>query len=320
VTVKATLFPVNIVVSPPGAATASIEIGSDATQNRIAYLDFVTDTTFTDFGFRILRDNTGPNAETVFTQRGTGTLSFRTSEASSIEFFTSSISRFAISALGTATFAGTVIPATGTATLAPVDYSPGVLLTTPINGAIEYTGKAFYSTTDTGRGVEPSVSVAAIQTALTLSDVNTAQSWLPAANDLITLQGDTTYEFEGTLILATGATTHTTAISFLAAGGLTVTSFEYTANLWSAAANTISTTQSTTHVSGIASKVLNATSTAVRTVIEFKGIARINVGGTLAPQFTNSAVTGGTVQVLLGSYIKFTPWGAGNVQAIGAWS
>lgn len=168
--------------------------------------------------------------------------------------------------------------------------------------------------------ISPRPAIALIQTALTLTDVNTAQTWLPAANDAIALQGNTTYEFEGRLILNTGATTHTTAMSFLAGSGLTVTSFEYTATLWSAAANAIATAQSTTHVSGIASKVLNATSTAVRTVIEFKGIARINAAGTLTPQFTNSAVTGAAPQVLLGSYLKFTPIGAGNVQAIGAWS
>jgi hypothetical protein len=47
----------------------------------------------------------------------------------------------------------------GTTTLAPLDFTPGSLLTTPVSGAVEFDGSTFFSTDDVtdGRGYIPSV-------------------------------------------------------------------------------------------------------------------------------------------------------------------
>lgn len=147
----------------------------------------------------------------------------------------------------------------------------------------------------------------------TLAAASGVQSVFPPTIDVVTLEAATTYKMEGLYILNTGATTHTTAMAFALGGGASVTSWEYIVNLWSAALNTITTTQSTTHVSGVASKVLNATSTAVYTIIKFEGIVRMNAGGTVTPQINFSANPTGTNLTKVGSFIQFTPIGTNTV-------
>lgn len=55
-----------------GTNTTHIAIGHNRTGNGYAHLDFVGDATWTDYGFRIIRNNNGPNASTSFNHNGTG--------------------------------------------------------------------------------------------------------------------------------------------------------------------------------------------------------------------------------------------------------
>jgi len=164
------------------------------------------------------------------------------------------------------------------------------------------------------------VQIASIQSDFTLSAASGVQSVFDTSQDVFTFEASTTYLMEGIYILNTGSTTHTTAMAFALGGGGSVTSFEYIVELWSAAANTIATTQSTTHVSGVASKVINATSTAVWTLIQFKGLVRMNAAGTLTPQINFSANPTGTNLMKVGSYIKFTKMGSNTMTFVGAFA
>ena len=65
---------------------------SDSSNN--AYLDFVADTTYTDYGLRIMRHSGGANAVSGIFHRGTGSLRFDTDEVSEIEFQTDSTKRW----------------------------------------------------------------------------------------------------------------------------------------------------------------------------------------------------------------------------------
>lgn len=172
----------------------------------------------------------------------------------------------------------------------------------------------------TAAGLWPVPMIAAIQADFTLAAASGVQSVFPTTYDVWTLEGNTTYLMEGQYILNTGATTHTTAMAFALGGGASIVTdgLQYTTILWSAAANTLTTTQSTTHVSGVASKVLNATSTAVYTLIQFKGLLRMNAGGTVTPQIAFSANPTGTNLAKIGTYIQFTPIGAGAFTSIGS--
>ena len=75
-------------VGADDATDAFLEIGEGATGNRSSYIDIVADTTYTDYGLRIIRNNTGANATSELKHRGTGALNITTQEAASIVFNT----------------------------------------------------------------------------------------------------------------------------------------------------------------------------------------------------------------------------------------
>lgn len=210
---------------------------------------------------------------------------------------------------------------TATASTAPLKFTSGTLLTAAEAGAVEYDGKAFYQTPAVGgRAVNLIEHNAEIQSDLTLSAASGVQSAFPSANDVLSLQGATTYFFEAFYWMTTGATTHTTATAF--AFSSAPTSIVYFAELDSfPTAGTAWTTASSKNVvSTAASTVLNATSTAVNTTIRIKGVIRTNAATTITPQVDFSANPTGTNLMKVGSYIRFWPVGSNTVAAVGAWA
>lgn len=68
--------------------SAFVELGDGRTGSGYAYVDFVGDATYTDYGLRIIRNNSGANAFSRIDHRGTGTLEFRALENADIVFTT----------------------------------------------------------------------------------------------------------------------------------------------------------------------------------------------------------------------------------------
>lgn len=60
----------------PNGGYVNLELGRSRGDNGGAFIDLIGDTTYTDFGDRWIRKNTGANAETDFHHRGTGQLRF----------------------------------------------------------------------------------------------------------------------------------------------------------------------------------------------------------------------------------------------------
>ncbi len=83
-----------------------IEIGKDRTTNGFAYIDLVGDTTYTDYGFRIIRGSQGANAETILTHRGTGVFKFDADDVADMIFSTNSTERMRIDSSGDLTMQG----------------------------------------------------------------------------------------------------------------------------------------------------------------------------------------------------------------------
>jgi len=81
-------------------SSASIEINTLGTGNRYAYIDFVGDDTYTDYGFRIIRSNTGANAPTALVHRGTGDFQLTCTEAAATIFTNSNAESMRITAGG----------------------------------------------------------------------------------------------------------------------------------------------------------------------------------------------------------------------------
>ena len=77
-----------------------LEINSLGTGNRYAYIDLVGDDTYTDYSFRVIRENNGPNARSAVIHRGIGDLYIGATEAASITFNTSNTERMRIDSSG----------------------------------------------------------------------------------------------------------------------------------------------------------------------------------------------------------------------------
>jgi uncharacterized protein (TIGR02145 family) len=77
-----------------------IELNCFSSGNRYAGIDFHGDDTYTDYGLRIIRGNTGPDAPSSIEHCGLGALRLFTEQAAPIQFSTSSILRMTISPAG----------------------------------------------------------------------------------------------------------------------------------------------------------------------------------------------------------------------------
>ena len=82
------------------AQEANLQIGQGRTGNGFSYIDLIGDATYTDYGFRMLRGNGGPNTLSVLEHRGTGKFEIKTSEAAPIVFETTNVERVRIDSAG----------------------------------------------------------------------------------------------------------------------------------------------------------------------------------------------------------------------------
>ena len=80
--------------------TKSIEIGTGRSGNGFSYIDLVGDATYTDYGLRFLRGDTGANATSTIDHRGTGNFVIGTNEAADIQFNTSNTNSVTVKADG----------------------------------------------------------------------------------------------------------------------------------------------------------------------------------------------------------------------------
>jgi len=90
----------NARVGADDVTDAHLQIGKGATGSRSSYIDIVADTTYSDYGIRLIRNNTGANATSEIKHRGTGNFNITTQEASAIEFSTSNTPRAIIDSSG----------------------------------------------------------------------------------------------------------------------------------------------------------------------------------------------------------------------------
>ena len=81
-------------------ASAYLQLGSGRTASGYAYIDLVGDTTYTDYGLRVIRYNGGANTASDIVHRGTGQLSIISNEAAPILFKTSAAERMRIDSSG----------------------------------------------------------------------------------------------------------------------------------------------------------------------------------------------------------------------------
>lgn len=102
-------------INLPAATTEarSIEIGGGRAGNGNSFIDLIGDATYTDYGLRIIRGNTGANANSEITHRGTGGLILNAFDNSFIYLQTTNTTRFIIGALGQFGIGGTTYGTSG---------------------------------------------------------------------------------------------------------------------------------------------------------------------------------------------------------------
>lgn len=93
--------------------SASVQIGQGATGNQYAYVDMVGDTTYSDYGLRLIRDNQGANTNSALIHRGTGALIISALDAGGIQFRTADAIRMKIEPNGDSLMSGNLIGKTG---------------------------------------------------------------------------------------------------------------------------------------------------------------------------------------------------------------
>lgn len=222
----------------------------------------------------------------------------------------------------TLTTGGVIVPA-GTATVAPLDFTAGTNLTTPLAGAIEYDGKVMYATPQgTQRGVIPGMQSYFLNSAYTGNTGTSDQSIFGVG---VTLSSSTVYRFRSTFGMSktVGTQSHTLALAF--GGTATLNNIAYTpiSNFRTIGFTGLSAPDNIAYIQTAASTVVTtAGATSARQFIAFyEGTVSVNAGGTFIPSYTLSASPTGAYSTAVGSYFEIWPIGASGANvSVGAWA
>lgn len=225
----------------------------------------------------------------------------------------------AITLDGTTGLSGPVILPAGTTTLAPLDFTSGTNLTTPLAGAMEYDGKVPYFTPQgTQRGVIPGMQFYRLNTGYAFTSGTTVQ---PLYGVGVTLSSSTVYAFDA--VFALYRATSTTATSSFGFGGTaTINNILYqTCSVFDPGTIPLVDSNNNMAVINTVSMTAFTISASVNTISAMlSGTVSINAGGTFIPQYSQS-VGGGTTTNQAGAYFRIYPIGAAGANtSVGTWA
>jgi hypothetical protein len=96
----------NVGTSNVSTGNCALNIGQDRTGDGYSFIDLIGDTTYSDFGTRLIRNNNGLNANSTLQHRGTGELQITATEAAPIVFSTNGTEGMRLLSGGGLTFNG----------------------------------------------------------------------------------------------------------------------------------------------------------------------------------------------------------------------
>lgn len=223
-------------------------------------------------------------------------------------------------------FQGKIILPAGTADVPPIQFTAGVLTTTPTPGAFGYNGTSFYATPQEGeRGLVAAEQVYVLQSTLNLTAGTIALQNLFGVG--VNLSANTRYYYQiRTKITKNGSASNTPTINF-ALGG--------TATLFAHSYNVTSVVSATDAAVGAAYAMWNTINTGFNVgvpitpalpinvgyaVITITGIIDTNTTGTVIPQIAFSAAPNTSCAVLPFSKMCIHSFGQpGTNTVIGTW-
>lgn len=226
-------------------------------------------------------------------------------------------------------FEGRVKLNAGTASAAPLQFQAGDTLTTPLTGAMNFDGRAFYGTAqDLEKGIIPTEMTYVLNATLNLTaGVTTAQSLFGVG---FTVSGNTRYHYRiKAQIAKNGSSSNQPTINFGIALSNGATLFAHAYWAYASVTATAATPTATTLMSNYITTEFNtgvpitgampiATSYAN---IEIFGYIDVNVGGTITPQIAFSDAPNTSANVQPKASMRIFPTGEANVNtSIGTWA
>jgi len=219
----------------------------------------------------------------------------------------------------------------GTEDAGPLYFNSGdLLINQAVNNmnagqaAIEFNENRLYaSNVNNKRALIPTEHFAVITTTRSINSSNAFQNVFDSTNAIITLAPSTTYTFEGLYRIASGTVSHTTQVIFSEVGfGGTAGTWYWFALTHGGTAGNTTRTQDTVHFTTAAGGAVNATSTNALITVLFRGVVTTpsDYNSTVTPQIRFNIAPGGTNQIGIGTFIKFSPIGTNTVQSVGPWS
>lgn len=94
----------SININASGTTSRYIQIGNGTTSNHFAYIDLIGDSTYTDYGLRLIRNDGGANTSSGLVHRGTGNLDITAVDSANLRLRTASLDRLVISSSGNFNF------------------------------------------------------------------------------------------------------------------------------------------------------------------------------------------------------------------------
>jgi len=236
----------------------------------------------------------------------TGELVLGTTTANGIHFVTNSATTdaLAISSAGVITATNTIVPATNSTTVAPIQLTAGTALTTPLKGAVEFDANKLYftqaQTSAAGRGY-----IAAKQMVVASGNSGAATTTTPvspfaAANDVLSsIEPEMLYRFRGKYKFTATFTSGTANIQMLFAFSNAPATFNYDFKTLPLTPGTISTTSSRVGTITVttASQISPSIAATISFVTEFEGFfqSHATLASTLTPQFQMSTTGSSTI-------------------------
>jgi hypothetical protein len=169
-----------------GNGTKYIQLGDGRTDNNYAYIDLIGDTTYTDYGLRIIRNNDGENAQSQINHRGTGSLVLRTQDSGDIALSTNNTVRFNVNGAGGIDVSTNMTFGQGDTIIFPDNTS---VPDSPTNEQVDYItfGSAGSISQVSGRGA---LMITSSDDSLILANGDVGRFF---TNNEITVGGETTY-------------------------------------------------------------------------------------------------------------------------------